>query len=211
MSNATTATTSVPAATPTSAPGGISVGGIALIVVALVMAIVAWRIVTRQRAAHAEPPRDRAPVPAPAPRAAVPPAPLADEVAPVDVPRPAAAPVAVAQPAAEPVDAAPPPPPAAPIPAAPAPAPLADDVAPVDAADDLTRLKGVGPKLAATLSALGYTRFAQIAALGPAEAEALDAQLGSFRGRLARDRWIEQAAFLAKGDIDGFEAAFGKL
>ncbi|WP_066724440.1 hypothetical protein [Sphingomonas pituitosa] len=77
--------------------------------------------------------------------------------------------------------------------------------------DDLTRLKGVGPKLAARLNELGITRFAQLAALDEAAATALDAQLGSFQGRMTRDRWIEQARFLATGDTAGYEAVFGKL
>lgn len=89
------------------------------------------------------------------------------------------------------------------------PAPVASP--PPAADDDLTLLKGVGPKLAARLAELGVTRFAQIAALSPADAEALDAQLGSFQGRMARDRWIEQARYLAANDRAGFEAAFGKL
>jgi len=77
--------------------------------------------------------------------------------------------------------------------------------------DDLTQLKGVGPRLAVRLGELGVTRYAQIADLSPAQADALDVELGAFRGRLARDRWIDQANYLARGDRDGFEAAFGKL
>lgn len=77
--------------------------------------------------------------------------------------------------------------------------------------DDLSQLKGVGPKLVALLAGLGVTRFDQIAAWGPAEIETIDAQLGTFKGRITRDNWIEQASFLAKGDIAGFEARFGKL
>ena len=99
-----------------------------------------------------------------------------------------------------------------------APATLAADLAtappppPAPAADDdLTQLKGVGPRLAVRLGELGVTRYAQIADLSPAQADALDAELGSFKGRLDRDRWIEQANYLARGDRDGFEAAFGKL
>ncbi len=94
---------------------------------------------------------------------------------------------------------------------APAAAPLAAVAAPAGGADDLRQLKGVGPKLAARLSELGVTRFDQIAALGPAEIAALDAQLGTFKGRITRDNWVEQAGFLARGDIAGFEAKFGKL
>lgn len=77
--------------------------------------------------------------------------------------------------------------------------------------DDLQRMKGVGPKLAALLTGHGYTRFEQIAALGPEELERLDAQLGAFRGRLARDRVVEQAAFLARDDQAGYERVFGRL
>jgi predicted flap endonuclease-1-like 5' DNA nuclease len=43
------------------------------------------------------------------------------------------------------------------------------------------------------------------------EVELLDAQLGPFRGRLKRDRVIEQADYLARGDKDGFESKFGSL
>lgn len=77
--------------------------------------------------------------------------------------------------------------------------------------DDLVRLKGVGPKLAAILNERGITRFDQIAKLSPGQIEALDASLGAFRGRFERDRIPEQADYLARGDIDGYEAKFGKL
>jgi predicted flap endonuclease-1-like 5' DNA nuclease len=80
-----------------------------------------------------------------------------------------------------------------------------------DARDDLCRLKGVGPKFADVLHAVGFNRFEQLAALTPTEIERLDGQLGPFRGRLTRDRVVEQAAYLARDDIDGFEQRFGKL
>lgn len=86
------------------------------------------------------------------------------------------------------------------------PAPIA-----AEAPSDLTQLKGLGPKLATTLAGLGYTRIDQIAALTPGEAESLDAKLGVFQGRMARDRWIEQAKLLSAGDRAGYEAQFGKL
>jgi predicted flap endonuclease-1-like 5' DNA nuclease len=79
------------------------------------------------------------------------------------------------------------------------------------AGDELTRLKGLGPKAATKLGELGVTTFAQIAAWNEADIDAIDAQLGAFKGRIRRDRWVEQAKFLAKGDVEGFEAAFGKL
>ena len=77
--------------------------------------------------------------------------------------------------------------------------------------DDLQQLKGVGPKLAARLNELGIASYAQLAGLNDTEVQMLDDRLGPFRGRVARDRLVEQARYLERGDIDGFEARFGKL
>ena len=77
--------------------------------------------------------------------------------------------------------------------------------------DDLQRLKGVGPKLAARLNELGITSYAQLAGLNDTEVTMLDDRLGPFRGRVARDRLVEQAQYLARGDTDGFEERFGRL
>jgi predicted flap endonuclease-1-like 5' DNA nuclease len=78
-------------------------------------------------------------------------------------------------------------------------------------ADDLSRLKGVGPKFVARLNELGITRYDQLAGLNANEAAHLDERMGPFQGRLARDRVVEQADYLARGDVDGFEEKFGKL
>lgn len=77
--------------------------------------------------------------------------------------------------------------------------------------DDFCRLKGVGPKFADALHAIGFMRFEQLAHLTPTEIDRIDSQLGAFRGRLTRDRIVEQADYLARDDIDGFEQTFGKL
>ena len=61
------------------------------------------------------------------------------------------------------------------------------------------------------LNGLGVNSFAQIAAWTPADVERVDAQLGNFKGRITRDLWIEQAGYLASGDVKSFEAKFGKL
>jgi predicted flap endonuclease-1-like 5' DNA nuclease len=121
-----------------------------------------------------------------------------------------------------------------PPPVAPAPPPLADEpivaAAAFDAspaslaadmvantpiepalADSITQLKGLGPKLAAQLAELGVTRVDQIAAMSPADIAELDAKLGTFKGRIARDRWVEQARLLTAGDRAAYEAEFGKL
>jgi predicted flap endonuclease-1-like 5' DNA nuclease len=83
--------------------------------------------------------------------------------------------------------------------------------APGGPTDDLQMLKGVGPKLAQKLNENGIMRFDQLAGLSATEVSMLDERLGAFRGRLARDRVVEQASYLARGDKDGFEAQFGKL
>lgn len=75
--------------------------------------------------------------------------------------------------------------------------------------DDLTRIKGLGPRLARTLAELGVTRFAQIAGWSEADIDGFDAKLGRFQGRIRRDSWVEQARYLADDDIEGFEQRFG--
>ncbi|MET0307781.1 MAG: hypothetical protein ABW023_03650 [Sphingomonas sp.] len=146
---------------------------------------------------------------APTPPVAPPPPPIAEAPLPAMPPAPpepeiAPEPVIADEPiaAAAPLDASP----ASLAAETPAPTP------PVQSgADDLTRMKGVGPKLVEKLASLGITSFGQLATMTPAEVEALDAQLGNFQGRIHRDRWIEQARFLAANDVAGYEAMFGKL
>jgi predicted flap endonuclease-1-like 5' DNA nuclease len=77
--------------------------------------------------------------------------------------------------------------------------------------DDLCVMKGVGPKLAEALHDLGFKRYEQLAHLTPTEVERLDERVGTFRGRITRDRIVEQAGYLARGDRDGFEQKFGKI
>lgn len=108
-----------------------------------------------------------------------------------------------------------------PVPASPMPpVTVPEAVAPANAAaaqegeataDDLLKMKGIGPKLNALLIELGVTRYAQIASWSEADIAAIDAKLGNFRGRPVRDQWVDQARYLAAGDAAGFEAKYGKL
>ena len=93
----------------------------------------------------------------------------------------------------------------APKPAAETTAPKAEPkAAPADAetpagADDLKKLSGVGPALEKKLHANGVTSFAQIAGWSPEDVAEMDEKL-SFKGRIERDGWIEQATKLAAGE-----------
>ncbi|GAA0771384.1 NADH-quinone oxidoreductase subunit E [Roseibium denhamense] len=69
--------------------------------------------------------------------------------------------------------------------------------------DDLKKLKGVGPKLEATLHELGFFHFDQIASWGPQEIAWVDSRL-KFKGRIERDGWIKQAKLLASGQDTEF-------
>lgn len=80
-----------------------------------------------------------------------------------------------------------------------------------DHPDELTRLKGVGPKLETLLNEQGITRYEQLASLDEAGLNALEDRLGAFKGRLTRDRVTEQARLLASGETEAFEERFGKL
>ena len=62
--------------------------------------------------------------------------------------------------------------------------------------DDLKKISGVGPKLEKLLNSNGVFHFDQIAAWNDAEVAYMDEQL-SFKGRIARDGWIDQATKLA--------------
>ncbi len=67
-----------------------------------------------------------------------------------------------------------------------------------EGADDLKKLSGVGPALEKKLHEAGVTTFAQIAAWTDADVAAMDEKL-SFKGRIEREGWIDQAKELAKG------------
>ncbi|MFM8499382.1 MAG: hypothetical protein ACKOAN_05175 [Chakrabartia sp.] len=99
--------------------------------------------------------------------------------------------------------------------AAKAPAKAKAATKPVNAAakgpDNLLLIKGLGPKLNTMLKDLGVTQFSQIAGWSSADIAQIDSKLGAFAGRIARDNFVDQARLLARGDIAGFEATYGKL
>jgi NADH-quinone oxidoreductase subunit E len=65
--------------------------------------------------------------------------------------------------------------------------------------DDLKLISGIGPKLEKVLNSLGIWTHAQIAGWSREEIAWVDDYL-SFKGRIGRDGWIEQAVTLARAN-----------
>lgn len=112
--------------------------------------------------------------------------------------------MAGAMPAAKPAAATAPVVEAAPVAAKPAPTPKpapakAAAAKAEEPADDLRRIKGVGPKLSDWLRENGVTRFAQIAAWDAATVADFAHRLGRMGGRIETDDWVGQARLLAEG------------
>lgn len=69
---------------------------------------------------------------------------------------------------------------------------------PSEGADDLKRIKGIGPKNEDALNELGIFTFAQIAAWDFSHVKWVERRL-EFPGRINREKWIDQAKVLAEG------------
>lgn len=77
-------------------------------------------------------------------------------------------------------------------------------------ADDLKRIKGIGPKLEAQLNRMGFFHFDQVLAWTAAEVAWVDENLEGFKGRVTRDNWVEQAKLLAAGAETEFSTRVDK-
>jgi NADH-quinone oxidoreductase subunit E len=76
-------------------------------------------------------------------------------------------------------------------------------------ADDLKLISGVGPVLEGKLNAIGITKWSQVATMTPDQITALESSL-NFKGRVARDNWLQQAYVLARGGVEEYRKVFGK-
>lgn len=65
--------------------------------------------------------------------------------------------------------------------------------------DDLKLIWGVAEKLEQKMNAMGIWHFDQIAKWTPAQSAWFEDQMPGFKGRIERDKWIEQCAKLATG------------
>lgn len=77
-------------------------------------------------------------------------------------------------------------------------------------ADDLKKIKGIGPKLEKLCNSLGFYHFDQIANWTADEVAWVDENLEGFKGRVSRDDWVEQARLLASGGETDFSKKVDK-
>lgn len=77
--------------------------------------------------------------------------------------------------------------------------PMTYDAPPKSGADDLKRIKGIGPKMEKMCNSLGFYTFEQISKWSPEEVAWVDQNLEGFKGRVTRDTWVDQAKLLASG------------
>ncbi|MFQ6552840.1 hypothetical protein AAD018_010920 [Aestuariibius insulae] len=71
-------------------------------------------------------------------------------------------------------------------------------------ADDLKKIKGVGPKLEKMLNGMGIYHFDQIASWKAEELAWVDENLEGFKGRASRDNWVSQSQTLSGGGETDF-------
>ena len=64
-------------------------------------------------------------------------------------------------------------------------------------ADDLKKIKGIGPKVESVLNENGVFHYRQIAAWDARAIAMMNARL-SFKGRIEREKWVSQAKVLDK-------------
>lgn len=71
-------------------------------------------------------------------------------------------------------------------------------------ADDLKKIRGVGPKLEKLLNEMGIYHYWQVAGWNAEEVAWVDENLEGFKGRVSRDDWVKQAKILAEGGATEF-------
>lgn len=70
--------------------------------------------------------------------------------------------------------------------------------------DDLTKIKGIGPKMEKLCNRLGFWHYDQIAAWTQDEVAWVDDNLEGFKGRVTRDAWVAQAKALSPNATPAF-------
>jgi predicted flap endonuclease-1-like 5' DNA nuclease len=71
-------------------------------------------------------------------------------------------------------------------------------------ADDLQEIEGIGPALEKLVNSLGFYHFDQIAGWSEADVALVDAEMKTFKGRIIRDKWVEQARIIITEGLEAF-------
>lgn len=71
-------------------------------------------------------------------------------------------------------------------------------------ADDLKEIEGIGPALEKLVNGLGFYHFDQIAAWTDADVATVDAEMKTFKGRITRDKWVDQAKIIVAEGLEAF-------
>jgi predicted flap endonuclease-1-like 5' DNA nuclease len=71
-------------------------------------------------------------------------------------------------------------------------------------ADDLKEIEGVGPAMEKLVNSLGFYHFDQIAGWSDADVALVDAEMKTFKGRIARDKWVAQAKIIVTEGLEAF-------
>jgi len=77
-------------------------------------------------------------------------------------------------------------------------------------ADDLKRIKGIGPQMEKLCNSLGFYHFDQLASWTEEEVAWVDQNLEGFQGRVVRDQWVDQARALDAGEETEFSRRVDK-
>ncbi len=71
-------------------------------------------------------------------------------------------------------------------------------------ADDLKDIEGIGPAMEKLVNGMGFYHFDQIAGWSDADVALVDSEMKTFKGRIARDKWVAQAKIIVAEGLDAF-------
>ncbi|MCA1749094.1 MAG: hypothetical protein LC634_06020 [Sphingomonadales bacterium] len=74
--------------------------------------------------------------------------------------------------------------------------------------DELSAIAGIDRDREIALNEAGYHRFKQLAKLSTKDRATIEGRLGLEPGHIDREKWPEQAALLAKGDVEAHRAEY---
>ena len=71
-------------------------------------------------------------------------------------------------------------------------------------ADDLKEIEGIGPAMEKLINGMGFYHFDQLASWSGADVALVDTEMKTFKGRIARDKWVAQAKIIVADGLDAF-------